>query len=195
MRLWPWRDAIFPATANARNQRQRGRGGGHYRRYRPVVLTTNAIGGLYPHPLPANQSQRQRPVPALARSSNLKPQVGQVVILQRETAQPADGAQAGIIRRMLCVDADTLEAGIQFIRGTTHPIMVRTAGEQGSAQPALWIDGGDGRNSTLMVALAMYQRSQKFIIEGGLPAAVVAVEKLVECTPNFARFLYRIESA
>jgi hypothetical protein len=131
----------------------------------------------------------------LARSSNLKPQVGQVVILQRETAQPADGAQAGIIRRMLCVDADTLEAGIQFIRGTTHPIMVRTAGEQGSAQPALWIDGGDGRNSTLMVALAMYQRSQKFIIEGGLPAAVVAVEKLVECTPNFARFLYRIESA
>lgn len=121
------------------------------------------------------------------------PKVGQVVHLEEDMANQAGGAYAGIVRRCLRIDADTVDLGVQFIRGVTRPISVRardTTGNNVGFHPGLWIDRGQSRMSSILVPHGLYRQGREFIVEGGRLSGVIKAEQLVEATPSFERFRF-----
>ncbi len=121
------------------------------------------------------------------------PKVGQVLLLEEDIANQPGGTYAGIVRRCLRIDADTLEIGIQFIRGFTHAISVQARDDvrsNGSFHPGLWVDREQSQLSSILVPRGLYRQGREFIVEGDRPAGVIQAEQLVETTPNFERFRF-----
>lgn len=123
------------------------------------------------------------------------PRVGQVLMMREDKPDGSGQWYAGIVRRLLRVDADTLEAGIQFIRGTIRPIQVKVKGEgsQGQFQPGIWVDRGDPRISSILVTHGLYQRGREFVLQSNGPAAAIRADQLVESTPGFQRFRFLLD--
>ena len=121
------------------------------------------------------------------------PQVGQVLHLEEDMANQPGATYAGIVRHCLRIDADTLNVGIQFIRGATHPISVqaRDAAENNDGfHPGLWVDNDQSQPSSILIPRGLYRQGREFIIAGGQPASVIKAEQLLETTPSFERFRF-----
>jgi len=126
--------------------------------------------------------------------SSAEPKVGQVLLLQEERADGSGAWFAGIVRRRTRIDAESVEAGVQFIRGKVRPIAVKPRGEYGDSrfQPAIWVEREDTRHSSVLVGSGQYQRAREFVVKDAEPGAVIRADQLVESTPSFERFRFLV---
>lgn len=122
-------------------------------------------------------------------------QVGQVLMLEEDLPDGSGNWYAGIVRRRVRIDPDTLEAGIQFIRGLVKPIRIRLHGAQSEQfQPALWVDRSDSHLSSILTNRGFCRSGQELDLDADLggPAALIKTEQLVESTPGFDRFRFHV---
>jgi hypothetical protein len=129
-------------------------------------------------------------------SDSSHPKVGEVLMLEENPPNAAASRYTGIVRRRLRVDADTLEAGVQLIHGKVRPILVRTNTDRdsnGEYQPALWVDSGENGMSSILVPHGLFRERREFEIKDGKPAWIIETARLVESTPSFERFRYRLK--
>jgi hypothetical protein len=119
------------------------------------------------------------------------PEVGQLVLLQEPPEDQGPG-HAGVVRRRLQVDADTVEVGIQFVRGRVSPIAVLPRGGSSPEAflPALWIDRSGPGMGSVVAAHGLYQRGRELLVRDGRPAPLIQVDQLLETTPCFERFRF-----
>jgi hypothetical protein len=120
-----------------------------------------------------------------------QPQVGQLVLMQDETDLRKPVLEAGIIRRCLRIDDDTLELGIQFIRGRVKAVAFRPMSadsKETGYQSGLFIHEGADQLGSLLVARGLYQEGREFLIEEADPAPLVTAIRLIESGPDFDRF-------
>jgi len=122
------------------------------------------------------------------------PKVGQVLVLEDEVKDRTGNSYPGIVRRCLRIDEETLEIGIQFIRGETHPIEIRPedAEEGAAAQPALWVNRGNDRLSSILLPRGLYRKGRRFIVTRGRPGKMIEARQLVETSPSFERFQFLV---
>lgn len=134
----------------------------------------------------------------LQNTENSDPQVGQVLTLEETPRNATASRYTGIVRRRLRVDADTVEAGVQLIRGNITPILVRAnevSDSDGRYQPALLVDSADKGMSSILVPHGLYRESREFEVKGGEPAWIIETTQLLESTPSFERFRFRLKRA
>ncbi len=120
-----------------------------------------------------------------------QPQVGQLLLLQDETDPRKPALEAGIVRRCLRIDDETLELGVQFIRGRVKAIAFRPVSADSNEtgfQSGLFIHEGADALGSLLVARGLYQEGREFLIEEGDPAPLVTAIRLIEAGPDFDRF-------
>jgi hypothetical protein len=120
------------------------------------------------------------------------PVVGQVVLLAEDMENRQGRLYTGIVRRRLSIDEDTLEAGIQFIRGRVTPVDVGPADTlQGDRQPALWVEREKTQMSSLLLAPGRYSPGSRLRLANGEQATILELGERVESTPGFERFRIR----
>ncbi len=120
-----------------------------------------------------------------------QPQVGQLLLMQDETDPRKPVLEAGIVRRCLRIDDETLELGVQFIRGRVKAIAFRPVSADSSDtgfQSGLFIHEGADALGSLLVSRGLYQEGREFLIEEGDPAPLVTAIRLIEAGPDFDRF-------
>ncbi len=124
--------------------------------------------------------------------SKLKPKVGQVLLMQEDTADKQGTYHVGIVRRRQHIDNDTLEAGIHFIQGRILPIGLRQVDGEGGFQPGLWVDRGKQDMNSLLVPPDHFKPRQELEVEFAVPAKWLTVQDRVEETPSFERFRFSL---
>ncbi len=120
-----------------------------------------------------------------------QPQVGQLLLMQDETDPRKPVLEAGIVRRCLRIDDETLELGVQFIRGRVKAIAFRPVSADSNDtgfQSGLFIHEGADALGSLLVSRGLYQEGREFLIEEGDPAPLVTAIRLIEAGPDFDRF-------
>jgi hypothetical protein len=120
-----------------------------------------------------------------------QPQVGQLVLMKDGTDPRKPAIEAGIVRRCLRIDDDTMELGVQFIRGRVKAIAFRPVSadsQETGYQSGLFIHEGADQLGSLLVARGLYQEGREFLIEEADPAPLVTAIRLIESGPDFDRF-------
>lgn len=121
-------------------------------------------------------------------------QVGQVVLMKEQQPGGVRDWQVGIVRHLRQVEPERQVVGVQFVRGVVKPIAVRIRGNANTF-PALWIYRPDRLSaSSILVSPGISRPGREFLVPQGEPAAVIAVDQLVESTPSFDRFRFQVKS-
>jgi hypothetical protein len=126
-------------------------------------------------------------------------QVGQLVMLESEQDIESDKPRIGVVRRLIRHDAETLEAGIQFIQGLLSPAQIKPVifgrQERADFQPALLLNRGAKYPPALFTPQMIYQPNREYIIETAQGETLkFFAEKLLESTRCYERFEYRLIS-
>jgi len=150
----------------------------HYEvhRWRIFNQSSGGIGLIIPPPFPK------------------KLQVGQLILIEIDIEKQDKCLMPGIIRRIIERDANTLEAGVQFIHGRVSPISIRPhftdANIAADFQHALALNPGGNKPRTLLAPHGMYKQQRKFMLNYSEKTHQVQAGKLRESTPIFDRFEY-----
>jgi hypothetical protein len=121
-----------------------------------------------------------------------EPEVGQVLLLQEDLASITGDWHAGIVRRLLRIDQETLEAGVQFIRGAIHSIALGPPAAETRSVAALWVDRGDQRLNSILAQRGLYRPGRELVVEADGPGRVIEAGQLLETTPSFDRFRFQV---
>jgi hypothetical protein len=127
----------------------------------------------------------------ISLSSNILPKVGQLILIRQETEEKRAGGQLAVIRRCMKLSENTLEIGVQFIPGQVKTITLRpitTTHTDTTFQPAIVINNGLNRPSSILVAKGLYANSRQYKVAGNWPASQIVANKLIESTPGFDWF-------
>lgn len=118
--------------------------------------------------------------------------VGQLLIMQDDTDLGQRKFTTGIVRRCLRIDDNTLELGIQYLRGQVHPVSCRPVvpdrRDNSGHMDGLYISEGENQLGSLVVARGLYQEGREFLIEEANPAPLVTAVRLIESGTDFDHF-------
>ncbi len=123
--------------------------------------------------------------------SELKPKVGQVVMLMEDRAGRDGEPSTGIVRRRTSIDGETLEAGIQLIRGVVKPVAVCHMIEQGQMQPALWVERERPQFNSILLTPGRFAPGDSLRLLDDEGDRTITIGDRVETTPSFERFRIR----
>jgi len=121
-------------------------------------------------------------------------QVGQLIMIELDTNTETKQLKAGIIRRMIERDANTLEIGVQFLPGKIAPISIRpyfydkeiTA----DFQHGILIDRGPKTPQALITPHGMYKQQREFVLDNNNLVQRIISDEIIETTPVFDCFDY-----
>ena len=123
--------------------------------------------------------------------------VGEIILISKPHAGPADEGKVGIIRRALYRDETLLEVGVQFINGKIVPLTLQPLGveleedETAPSYPGLYINLGEVERSSLIVPRDCLQVDLEYRVEEMVPAPTICPVLLSEITDQFERFRIR----
>ncbi|MCU7960342.1 MAG: PilZ domain-containing protein, partial [gamma proteobacterium symbiont of Bathyaustriella thionipta] len=116
-------------------------------------------------------------------------EVGQLVLMEHES-DDQEGWLVAVIRRMMHIDNERIEIGVQFMPGIIQPVSVRSmvvGSSRVDFQPSLLISNERG-DQTLVTPCSMYTPGREFLLEDRSRVSRVGAGKLIESTHAFDRF-------
>ena len=122
---------------------------------------------------------------------NNEPKVGQLILIQEETAAREAGGKLAVIRRCLRQGKDTLEMGVQFIPGRVQTVTIRPitpSHVETRFQPALVVNNGLNRPASILTSRGLYSESRQYLVAEEELANKITAENMIESSPGFDWF-------
>lgn len=154
------------------------RGNRHFQVYswRIFNRSKGGIGAIVPPPFPKEV------------------QVGQLVMIELDANSDEKQLKAGIVRRMIERDANTLEIGIQFLPGKITPISIRPhfydSEITADFQHGILIDRGAKTSQALITPHGMYKQQRELVLDNNGFIQQIISDEIIETTPVFDCFDY-----
>ena len=121
-------------------------------------------------------------------------QVGQLIMIELESDTPTQHLKAGIVRRMIERDANTLEIGVQFLPGKITPISIRPCFYDkeitADFQHGILMNRGPNTSKALLTPQGMYKQQREFVLENNNYVQQILADDIIETTPVFDCFDY-----
>ena len=121
-------------------------------------------------------------------------QVGQLIMIELDADRDETQLKAGIVRRMIKRDANTLEIGIQFLPGKIAPISIRPhfydTEITADFQHGILIDRGAKASQALITPHGMYKQQRELVLDHSGCIQRIISDEIIEATPVFDCFDY-----
>ncbi len=121
-------------------------------------------------------------------------QVGQLVMIELDADDDEKQLKAGIVRRMIERDVNTLEIGIQFLPGKIAPVLIRPHFYDGETtadfQHGMLIDRGTDVSQVLITPHGMYKQQRELVLDNNGFIQRIISDSIIETTPVFDCFDY-----
>jgi len=124
-------------------------------------------------------------------------QVGQLILIRDAATPRTKGTPVGVVRRMIVRGGTNAEIGVQFLGAGVRPVKVRPLlfgrTQNPDFQPALMLDRPDyDDRGELITPCNLFRQGRELMVDLGRSNLRVGTVRLIEASPWFDRFEYRV---